>query len=344
MIRRLAAVVLVLLVASPQAVADRDAPLAPPATAGPWGKQNRQRDLERRREFLVVDGDVYLSQARQSAFSSAMAGRGTSVGTPTSDGFARHALDRYDEALRLKPSAEVHIRALAATEFLLESSPDRWTRVVKHFDGLRAVAPRDPRETTLIPAVMTALSKLGAAGGPDADANFERAVREFELWYQRIDDGDPRLAQAISTFSTNSAELLMALGPEHLEHAIRLYEQGIQFYASESLAYYGAAVAYDRDGQWTKAVEYMQMALERDPIGRPDWNDPRGIHRMGRLTSEGVYFVPEGELAYYYALGFQVQGQRADALRWYRRYLVELPATRFAERTREHIAELERGK
>jgi tetratricopeptide (TPR) repeat protein len=189
---------------------------------------------------------------------------------------------------------------------------------------------------------MTALSKLGATPGPESDAYFERSVREFEVWYQRIDDGDPRLAQAISTYSTNSAELLMALGPDRLVDAIRLYEQGIQFYPSEPLAYYGAAVAYDRDGQWSKAVEMMQLALERDPYGRPDWNDPRGVHRMGRLISEGVYFVPEGELAYYYALGYQVQGQRAEALRYYRNYLRERPDTRFAARTREHIAELER--
>jgi tetratricopeptide (TPR) repeat protein len=133
----------------------------------------------------------------------------------------------------------------------------------------------------------------------------------------------------------------MALGPERLDDAIAYYETGMQYGPYESLAYYGAAVAYDRDGQWGKAVELMRDALERDPNGRPDLDDRRGVHRMGRLTDRGVYFVPEGELEYYFALGYHVQGQRQEALRYYKRFLAQLPGSRFAARAREHIAELE---
>ena len=68
-------------------------------------------------------------------------------------------------------SAEVRIRALAACELLLETSSERWQCVVKHFDGLRAASPRDARETTLIPSLMTALSKLG--GNTTFDLYFE---------------------------------------------------------------------------------------------------------------------------------------------------------------------------
>jgi tetratricopeptide (TPR) repeat protein len=289
---------------------------------------------EQRRQ--IAEGDRYMADARKAGRDAGMVARGTTL----TDNLARHALAAYDRALELGADPDVYYRAFVATTYLSDASMERWRLVVRYFDGLRASAPRDPRETFMLPELCTALSKLGGAGGAGADAYFNRGVAEYDVFRQRVDDTDPRYAEMLSTYSTNAAELLMALGPDRLDEAITYYETGIQYGPYESLGYYGAAVAYDRDGQWGKAQELFAKALERDPVGRPD-ADKRGVHTMGRLSDQGVYFVPEGDVEYYYALGYHVQGYRQEALKHYKRFLVEVPDSRFAARAREHIAELE---
>jgi tetratricopeptide (TPR) repeat protein len=284
----------------------------------------------------VEEGDHWLADARKAGKDAGM----VTASTSETDTLARRALAAYDRALTLVADPDVYYRAFVTTTYLSDASMERWRLAIRYFDGLRATAPRDPRETFMLPELCTALSKLGGAGGPEADAYFNRGVAEYDVFRQRVDDTDPRYADLLSTYSTNAAELLMALGPDRLDEAITYYETGIQYGPYESLGYYGAAVAYDRDGQWGKAQELMLKALERDSLGRPD-ADKRGVHTMGRLTDRGVYFVPEGDVEYYYGLGYQVQGVRQEALRHYKRFLVEVPGSRFTARAREHIAELE---
>jgi tetratricopeptide (TPR) repeat protein len=312
----------------------------PSAAASGWRKpappQGSPAAIAADHRKLVAEGDRYMSDARKAGKDAGMVARGTSA----TDTLARHALAAYDRALELIADPDVYYRAFVATTYMSDASLERWRLVVRYFDGLRASAPRDPRETFMLPELCTALSKLGGAGGADADAYFNRGVAEYDVFRQRVDDTDPRYANMLSTYSTNAAELLMALGPDRLDEAITYYETGIQYDSYESLGYYGAAVAYDRDGQWGKARELLLKALERDPVGRPD-ADKRGVHTMGRLSDQGVYFVPEGDVEYYYALGYHVQGYRQEALRHYKRFLAEVPQTRFAARAKEHIAELE---
>ncbi len=314
--------------------------LAPSAAAASgWGKKPtpaaaQKSDDERKKR--IDEGDHFLASARKEAQQAGMIVRGT----PATDQLAHRALAAYERALAILPDPDVYYRAFTATQYLSDASLERWRLVVRYFDGLRASAPRDPRETFMLPELCTALSKLGGAGGADADAYFTRGVAEYDTFRQRIDDTDPRFAEPLSTYSTNAAELLMALGPDRLDEAITYYETGIQYGPYEALGYYGAAVAYDRDGQWGKAQELMRQALERDGKGRPD-ADKRGVHSMGRLSDPNVYFVPEGDIEYYFALGYHVQGYRQEALRHYKRFLAEVPDTRFAARAREHITELE---
>ena len=325
--RRAVLVVLALLLApAGEAAAGWSKRPGPAATRKIADEQRRRIDI----------GDHWLAEARKAAQQAGMITRGP----PATDSFARQALEAYESALKLGPDPDVYYRAFVATQYMSDASLERWRLVVRYFDGLRASAPRDPRETFRLPELCTALSKLGGAGGTDADAYFVRGVAEYDTFRQRIDDTDPRFAEMLSTYSTNAAELLMALGPDRLDEAITYYETGIQYGPYESLGYYGAAVAYDRDGQWGKAQELMRQALERDGRGRPDV-DRRAPHTMGRLSDLGVYFVPEGDIEYYFALGYHVQGYTKEALRHYKRFLAEVPDTRFAARAKEHIAELE---
>lgn len=321
----------------------------PPAqAASPWGKRlaaATKPASEQQRADLIARGDEYILQAHQEFLITAQANGGLMVpGAGAAQ--AELALGYYDRALAIRADADLYYRAFQASQFL-DDNAEHYQRTLRYFDGLRAAAPLDPRENGMMPELLTALAKLGGAGGPDAQAYFERGVKEFELWRQRIDDTDPRFAQAISTYSTNAAELSMAQGPDHLDEAIEGYETGIQYFPGEPLGYYGAAVAYDRDGQWGKAAELMAKALDRDPPRRGDPYGRNGkpvVNDMARLVDVGVYFVPDGDIEYYFAIGYQVQGQKHDALVHYKAFLERLPDSPYAFRAKEHIAELEGGK
>lgn len=303
---------------------------APAALAGPWG--GRKKPDGGRRAELVREGDALLSQARLAV------GPQPTLGTSQTERLARAAIAKYQEAMALGPApgdADLHLRSFQATLWYFTDSRQKWERAIAHFDAYRAADPLDPRENDAIPDLCTALSKLAGTGGPNADQYYARGVAEYDRWRRRIDETDPRFARALGTYYTNAAELLMALGPDRIEDAIRYYQAGVEYTGATgypSLAYYGLAVAYDRDGQWERAVDAMNEALVRDH-GRDG--------SMLDLSAHGVYFVPEGDVYYYYALGYHVQGRRAEALAMYKKFLAECKDTRYAERAREHIAELE---
>lgn len=299
--------------------------LAQGAAAAPWGGGGPAKRQSPRREALVREGDRFMAKAKNRDRQQ--------------NEYARQAVAAYEQALAMgdEGAADLHYRAfLAASQYMVGDAAERYHAVIRHIDGLRAADPRDPREMHMLPDLCTALSKLGGMGGPKADELFARGVREYDLWRARIDETDDRFASSLATYWVNAAELLMAMGPDHLEQAIRYYEEGVDLAGSSqfpALAYYGVAVAYDRDGQWSRAVKAMQEALAID----------RSNGAMANLMMDTVYFVPQGDLHYYLALGYHVQGRYAEALSEYREFLRVTTATKYAHRAREHIAELENG-
>ncbi len=293
-----------------------------------------QRGDTRKRDRAVEEGNLHLREAkgRRTAFDRGLPPRNL-VFDP-----ARAALQAYERALAIGPEdADVHYRALVAAELIIEGTPelcrscrDGYLAVVRHIDALRRLDPQDTREVGYAWQMAVVLSKLGGLGGPDAAGYFERAIREYEQWRRLIDETDSLSAQnSLSTSYGNAAELLMAVG--RLDEAIALYQTAIELNPLEALGYFGLAVAYDRDGQWNKAVATMQEALNRPP----------GITR---LDGDGVFFVPEGDKWYYHALAHQVMGSDRDHVAsFYLRFLAAAGDSKYHARAREHLAELGRG-
>lgn len=285
-----------------------------------WGGKRPAKSSPHKELLLLADRELDL--ARRYAKANDLVG---------AKEHADKSLHLYEEALRLVPmDPDAHYRAFLAASY----KPENWAAVIRHVDGVRAADPRDPRERELTWTVCIALSKVGADKvGSEADALFSRAIQEYEHWRAIIDETDPQFARELSTGYSNAGELFMALG--RLDESMAYYLLGIELNSAEPLSFYGAAVAYDRDGQWANAVEAMRRAIEIDPtLARLTQGDPGG--------DKNVFFVPTGDYYYYLGLAYQVQGKVAEALLGYRQFLRLQPSSRHVQRAVEHVMELER--
>jgi TonB family protein len=86
-------------------------------------------------------------------------------------------------------------------------------------------------------------------------------------------------------------------------------------------------VAYDRDEQISKAQAMAQAAIAAD-------------RNMNELKSPSVFFIPEGDIHYYFAMGYLVQGKTEEAKKEWQLFLKDLPDSQWAPRARAHLAEL----
>jgi len=291
-----------------------------------------QRGDTRRRDAFVEEGNLHLREARMRRGSI---DRGAAPRNLVFDP-ARAALAAFERALAIGPEdADIHYRALFAAKLIVDgdtelchSCRDGYDAVIHHIEALRRLDPMDTREVGYAWEMAVVLSKIGGLGGPGADEAFERAIQEYARWRRMVDEADPGRARDLATSYSNAAELMMAVG--HLDDAIAAYQIAVEIYPMEALGYFGLAVAYDRDGQWEKAVAAMRDALARPP----------GIQR---LEGEGVFFVPEGDVYYYYALAHQIMGSDPGLVTAeYSRFLSRARASRYHARAQEHIAELAR--
>src|SRR5436309_2350440 len=79
-----------------------------------------------------------------------------------------------------------------------------------------------------------------------------------------------------------------------------------------ALAYYGLAVALDRDEQPGAAREAMARALELD--GKMSLLD------AAREDDTGIFFVPAGDVHYYRAIALTVLGRPREAVEAFQRF------------------------
>ena len=321
-------VALLVLLACGQAAADSF--WRPPPTAS------------RARRMAAAQGDLHLTTAR---LQTTARGQQTIV-RPDALIFAeaRKAISAYERAL-LAPGpddAELHYRAMIAAEYIdvrgaanCIGCRDGYEAVVRHAEGFRKADPRDPRLENVVFRACVARSKLGGLGGRDADEQLRRAIAEYALYRTLIDEGQAYYGLLMAQAASNEAELHMGLGD--LDEAIRLYQLSADLNPAEALAYYGLAVAYDRDGQWTKAIAAMETALRLD-------------RDLDRLSDALVFFVPDGDVFYYRALGYHTLYVRTREPRFqslaaelYDKFLARERTGRYHERAREHRRELEKG-
>jgi tetratricopeptide (TPR) repeat protein len=204
-----------------------------------------------------------------------------------------------------------------------EARQGRWAGAASAFARARGLA-RTPAEESWS-ALRAAIESSRAGRYADALADYDQHLR---------------LGEAQPAAYANSGEILMALGrlPEaedRYREAIRLEGQtaaGREHDENLALAYYGLAVALDRDEQPGAAREAAARALELD--GKMALIEP------GRDDDTGIFFVPAGDVHYYRAVALTVLGRPREAGDAFQRFAAEQPRGRWGARVAAHLAAL----
>lgn len=269
---------------------------------------------------------------------------------------AKRAIRYYDKALELRPEQpDLHFRCGQLTDIYLyayyenngpASLRDRaGAHAVEHWDAFERLAPDDPRHTAFVREAYKSWDLVGwdawaqdqyrpspyqfsrsiyytKLGGTEA---FEKAIDDYDFLLD-ISPRNNRTALWIAQLLTNSAEIHMALG--NLEDAIERYREGLE-YSNEALYKFGLSVALDRAGDKESALETMRKALDTDP-------------KMNALIKSNVFFIPKGDIHYYYGLAFEAEGKNTEALLHFRAYIDRIVDQRYIEHARDHIDRLDR--
>ena len=144
---------------------------------------------------------------------------------------------------------------------------------------------------------------------------------------------------ADSAVYSNYAEVLMAAG--RLPDAEARYRDAISA-ASDlgvgdrrerthelAMAYYGLAVALDRDEQPVAAREAMQRALAHDPTA--------AVLRLASTSGGDLFFIPDGDVFYYVGLAAEAEGRDGDAEAAFREFIAHAPRSRWARAAEAHL-------
>ncbi len=229
-------------------------------------------------------------------------------------------------------SAELHLRRalrsstndFEARRQLAEllSATGRHRDAARAFDEARRVAPTPVDESRIWFRLANERSRVGA---------YAEALDAYSRQLA-IGDADPAALG-------NCAELLMALG--RLPEAIERYREALAIEEREhdrrghlqsvALGYFGLAVALDRHGREAAAREAMGRALVLDA--------GLGVLRLAQQDDGDLFLLPAGDVFYYLGLAREAQGRTGDATAAFADYL-RVPAARYANRAREHMARL----
>jgi tetratricopeptide (TPR) repeat protein len=181
-------------------------------------------------------------------------------------------------------------------------------------------------------------------------AGAERAAAWFRLGIVRTRLGRYREAAAAyaavvadgaadAAVYANFAEVLMAAG--RLPDAQARYRDAISAATDLgvgdrrervhelALAYYGLAVALDRDEQPLAAREAMLRALENDPT--------TAVLKIASTPGGDFFFVPDGDVLYYLGLAAEAEGRDGDAEAAFREFIAGTPRSRWAHAAEGHL-------
>ena len=201
----------------------------------------------------------------------------------------------------------------------------RRDQTIEAWNQFERLAPLDPRIGEILGN--RAILNTKAVNGTRGDrAHLEAAARDYQAALDRSDGlyGSRGNEQQLG----NLAETYMML--DRLDDAIATYGRAVAGGSSVSTTY-GLAVALDRDGSGEQANRYI--------LGQ-------GKEGLETFTKEylarNVFFVPEGEAYYYFALAHEAFGHGGIALGFWLRYVASGAHPEFQPRAREHIEQLEK--
>lgn len=246
--------------------------------------------------------------------------------------YVRLALIEYDKAIKADPTkAEPHLRAATVLHSHwfgrhiehcgMRSFRERCLRMVGHWHAFEKKAPLDPRNNDFL--FVRALAHTTLA----TPHHYRQAIRDYIAYkastrFQMLTPADR------ATTLGNLAEVYMML--RQLDKALLTYREAIDL-AGERLHAYGLAVALDRDGRGSKARELMRNYAQ---------GDRNADGKLRSISRDGVFFVPKGEIHYYYALGYEANGHLAKAILAYQQFIDSGAHPPFHRRARENIVRL----
>jgi tetratricopeptide (TPR) repeat protein len=204
------------------------------------------------------------------------------------------------------------------------ATPKRAEVIVQAWDEFENRAPLDPRVGEIL--LNRALLNTKLVNGTASDHHhLESAARDYQAAMDRSD------GLAIGTRDEqllgNLAETYMMLG--RLDEAIATYLPAVAVGAARVSTVYGLAVALDRDGEGDHAARRIQS------------QGTAGLESFTReFQRHTVFFVPEGEANYYFALANETFGNYGAALEFWNRYIASGAHPEFQPRAREHVDQL----
>jgi tetratricopeptide (TPR) repeat protein len=272
-------------------------------------------------ESLMARGDRYTVRAADIKFNRA------ADSTPLSPEYmatVKKAVEAYEQAARARPTAaEPHYRAAEVLNaHVLDDSNavynDRAApeRALAHCRAFSELAPLDPRVAETLFRRAIVYTKLAT------EADFQQAIGSYEALLASS-DLDALDAREAAIWLSNLAETYMMVG--RLSDAIAYYERSLTYNDRASYGY-GLAVALDRAGQLESARQVMYSYARDD--------------RLSELEEGSTFYVPEGELYYYKALGYESLGEIELAIRYYNMFIASGAHPRYQPRAREHVATL----
>jgi tetratricopeptide (TPR) repeat protein len=210
----------------------------------------------------------------------------------------------------------------------LYATPSRAEVVIEAWDEFERRAPLDPRVGDIL-LKRAILSTKAINGGPGDRKHLESAARDYQAALDRSDGlaGQRGEEQLLG----NLAETYMML--DRLDDSIATYSRAIAIGAARVSTVYGLAVALDRDGSTDQAFRYIQG------------QGPGGFDAFSKeYMQHSVFFVPDGESNYYFALVNEAFGRDGAALEYWQRYVASGAHPEFQPRAREHIEQLHKRR
>lgn len=252
----------------------------------------------------------------------------------------RAALDAYDRAALARPDlAEPRWRAATVVNaFYIECTQDRAPlcareprpsdaeRAIAAWDAAERLAPLDPRFTDRVMFARAILhTKLATPAHLRAAAVDYQRLLDRMRGTASVDPLSSNLAER-SLIMGNLAETFMMLGD--LDRAIETYREA-QRLSPELTRAFGLAVALDRDEQEAAAYEVLRG------------QGPGAVAQfIDQVERGGVFFVPDGEVAYYLGLGAAFEGDEVTAIEHFQAFIASGAHPGYQPRARAHLAAL----
>lgn len=207
------------------------------------------------------------------------------------------------------------------TRRVSQFSRERANEVIAAWDAFEAREPLDPRLSvnaggSEILFDRAILNTRLAADPKTKKKHLQAAAQDYEKLIARA-DGD-----AASSVLGNLAETYMMLG--RMEDALDTYRAALRG-GTDTATFYGYAVALDRDESAGQALDIIRA------LGP----EQRGLFYAG-VQHGGTFFVPEGEMFYYFALADEAFGFDDEAIDNWNRFIASGAHAEYAPRAKAH--------